>query len=143
MPVSWLLWARIPDCCVGSQDVQGWVSLRWKRSKGMYDGSCDLGLAGENPEASPPWPHGLGLAHPPARATPLFLQSLLIRDTLLTITAACAKSESRAVRVLIVLVCTSLPCCPACPASCGPSQLSLGGIRHFPVQPVLRPHCWG
>lgn len=93
----------------------------------MYHGSCDLGLAREDSLA-----RGLWLALLSARAT-LFLQSLLIRDTLFTITAACAKSESRAVLVLIVLVCTSLPCCPACPASCGLSQLSLGGIRHFPV----------
>lgn len=89
VPASWPLWARITyragPHCPGTQ---------------VKDGSYDLGLARENAETSP-WSHGLWLAQPLAEP-PLFPQSLLIRDTLFTITAACAKPESRAVLALIV-----------------------------------------
>lgn len=86
-----------------------------------HEDSCDSSLARENQGC-------------------LFLQSLLIGNTLFfIITAAYAKSENRAVLVLRVLVCNSLPCCPTCPASCGLSWLSLGVIRHFPVRPTLKP----
>lgn len=123
------LWARIAyragPHCTGTQ---------------VKDGSCDLGLVRESPETSP-WCHGLWLVQPSARAAPP-PPELAHQGHALCHHSCLCQTESRAVLVLIVPFAPHA-LLPYLPRFLRAAQLSLGGIRHFPVQPGLKPHGWG